>query len=74
MMKQYPTWVCQYCGYKASKGEQRTLSTWHINTCNVCNEQKEVTEPRDFNYPNFKGSEPQSRSYGIELLEKLFYD
>ena len=74
MPKQYPTWVCQDCGYKASKGEQRTVSTWHINTCDICNEKKEVTEPRDFYCPNFKGFESHKRPNRIELLEKLFYD
>jgi len=50
----YPEWVCQKCGQNASTKGQFNLSTWHIGTCDVCSEEKNVTEPRDFFYPDFK--------------------
>ena len=51
--KEYPEWVCQDCGTKASNGKQFDISTWHKGVCGVCNETKDVTEPRDFHYPKF---------------------
>lgn len=54
-LKPYPHWVCNECGLKASKGRQYKVSTWHIGKCEVCGEEKEVTESRDFFYPKFKG-------------------
>lgn len=52
--KQYPSWVCQDCGSKASKKGQFTISTWHEDKCDVCGELKPVTQPRDFYYPEFQ--------------------
>jgi len=52
--KPYPNWVCQECGSKESK-KQFYMSTWHKGKCEVCGEEKKVTQPRDFYYPNFGG-------------------
>uniref|UniRef100_A0A6M3IVB8 Uncharacterized protein n=1 Tax=viral metagenome TaxID=1070528 RepID=A0A6M3IVB8_9ZZZZ len=52
--KSYPDWVCFECGNKASK-KHFQVSTWHRGTCGVCGKVKDVTEPRDFYYPKFKG-------------------
>ena len=52
-MDRYPGWVCYDCGIKASNGFQISLSTWHENTCDICNEVKAVTQPRDFGHPKF---------------------
>lgn len=30
------------------------VSTFHTNTCDFCKQDKYVTEPRDFFYPDFK--------------------
>ena len=49
----YPTWVCNDCGLKASGGKCFTVSTFHMSICDVCKEDKAVTEPRDFYYPDF---------------------
>lgn len=62
----YPTWVCAACGVSANvvtclrrfAAPPRKLafdvSTWHVGTCDFCKrEQVEVTEPRDFFYPDF---------------------
>ena len=57
--------VCRECGIAANvltclqKYGQRpdqlafTVSTVHKGTCDVCGEERHVTEPRDFFYPNF---------------------
>lgn len=54
-LKPYPHLVCRDCGLKASNGKCFEVSTWHVNKCEVCGEEKEVTESRDFFYPKFKG-------------------
>lgn len=46
-------WVCQKCGSEASGGRQFEVSCWHENVCDVCGEIKQVTEVRDFFYPDF---------------------
>lgn len=54
-MKKYPNLVCYKCGNKY--GEATEESTFHIGTCDVCGKEASVTEPRDYNYPNFPGHE-----------------
>lgn len=54
-LKPYPSWVCYECGIKASKGKSYVCSTYHDGICDVCGEEKSVTEPRDFFYPDFEG-------------------
>ena len=52
-------WVCQACGKEAlsmpiNKGKiQFECSTWHLGVCDVCGQNKNVTETRDFGYPVF---------------------
>ena len=55
----YPAWVCAECGRKHNpKKEMRSpWATWHPGVCGVCGKQASVTEPRDYNYPNFPGHE-----------------
>lgn len=55
-MKNYPTWICQDCGSKASEGKQYEISCWHEGICDICGKIKSVTEPRDFYYPDFEDS------------------
>ena len=45
------------CGLKGKDGHPPGVATWHIGECGVCGETKEVTQPRDFGYPHFKGCE-----------------
>ena len=61
-LKPYPNRVCGDCGLKASAGKSFTLSTFHMNVCEVCGEKKLVTEARDYFYPEFKGHEPAPKS------------
>lgn len=52
--------VCSDCGKKAltlpeNKGKsQYSISTWHTCKCDVCGEEKPVTQARDFMYPVFE--------------------
>ena len=57
--------VCRECGITAnaltclkkygrlSKQLAYTLSTYHKGECDYCKEEKEITEVRDFFYPDF---------------------
>lgn len=53
-VREYPTWVCQECA-TAAGGHVKLgqISTWHLGKCDICDEKKDVTEPRDFGYPDF---------------------
>lgn len=53
----YPKSVCLSCGLKASKGRCFDVSTIHVGKCDVCKQTKNVTEPRDFYYPDFSKNE-----------------
>jgi len=53
-LKVYPVWVCRDCGLEASGGKCFSLSTYHVNKCDVCEQEKAVTEPRDFYYPSLE--------------------
>ncbi len=62
----YPSWVCDDCGIEANRQtclkkygavpikKKFNLSCYHIGKCEVCGETKDVTEPRDFFYPDFR--------------------
>jgi hypothetical protein len=53
MEKDYPDWTCLECGSKHGKRSPR-IATWHYGKCDVCGENNNVTEPRDFgNFPNW---------------------
>jgi hypothetical protein len=59
-------WVCDDCGIEANKltclkkyGKKPIkakfdISTYHMGTCDCCGEKKEVSEPRDYFYPDFQ--------------------
>lgn len=56
--KPYPDWVCEDCAKKAGgRLPKVNATTWHNDICGVCEEEKVVTEPRDYRYPYFKGHE-----------------
>lgn len=52
---EYPNWVCANCGRQAQSDPYKiaSLSTWHMNTCDVCGKFEAVTQPRDFGHPDF---------------------
>lgn len=48
-------YVCLACGTKYGKGisrtqKQKSLSTFSMGVCDICGEEKEVTQFRDFGY------------------------
>lgn len=53
-------WVCYDCGHETmrlpdNKGKRPfTVSTYHGGTCDVCKQNKPVTETRDFMFPVFE--------------------
>ena len=53
--KNYPVWVCHDCAYKAQDQKQFIFNrmTFHHGRCDICGEEKGVTQPRDYGYPNF---------------------
>jgi hypothetical protein len=47
----YPDWICRPCGFAYGRfPSQDRVSCWHEDTCGICGEVTEVTEPRDFGY------------------------
>lgn len=59
--KEYPYEVCSDCGKKAAEWcgtKCLECSTFHLGTCEVCGRlYMNVTEPRDFGYPDFQVSD-----------------
>jgi hypothetical protein len=45
----YPRWICLDCGNKYGR-RAGGVCTMHVGKCDVCGEEKSVTEPRDFGY------------------------
>lgn len=46
-----PAWVCYDCGIRYGRHTLHAgVSTWHLGTCEVCESERPVTEPRDFGY------------------------
>ena len=42
-------WVCRDCATERGANiPPNHLPTWHVDTCDLCGKEKEVTEPRDF--------------------------
>jgi hypothetical protein len=53
LSKAYPDWCCSECGMKHGKAINK-ISTWHYGKCDVCGENNNVTQPRDFgHFPNW---------------------
>ena len=49
MKKDYPKWACADCGKEHGERFPR-ISKWHYGKCDVCDENKSVTEPRDYGH------------------------
>lgn len=44
-------WCCCDCGRDYLREDQKNaVATFHINTCDVCKEEKAVTHVRNYNY------------------------
>jgi hypothetical protein len=52
MKPDYPAWVCLDCGarYGYRGATDGHIMTMHIGTCDICGEERAVTEPRDFGH------------------------
>lgn len=50
--KTYPDWICKTCGYLYGKRPDGNPygATWHADTCGICGNFTETTEPRDFGH------------------------
>lgn len=59
-LKPYPRWCCFDCGNKYGKSEDG-VSTFHMGKCGVCGKITDVTEVRDWNYPDFPRHKKQER-------------
>lgn len=52
-----PDLVCNECGIKAAKKQGTDIlqiSTFHDGQCECCGQHKDVTERRDFGYPEMR--------------------
>lgn len=55
---QQPEWVCDDCGQKWGRwydngsyfGPPKHCATYHVNRCEVCGQEKPVTEARDYGF------------------------
>lgn len=66
MKVNYPHYVCNKCGLEANrrtclknyralpKQPKSLLSTYHAGKCEWCGDRAQITEARDFFYPDFK--------------------
>jgi len=61
-MKEYPNWCCQDCGRKYGKWSAG-CSTFHLGICEVCGKEENVTEPRDYGYPNFPSTNKRKPNF-----------
>jgi hypothetical protein len=57
--------ICRECGHKFGRPERvgaGHLATFHLGHCDICGENKPVSEPRDFGYlkTNWKETNTQS--------------
>lgn len=68
--KQYD-WVCNECGTTARENTIKAggkiyactgTSTYHSGECEVCGNYTEVTQPRDFGYPDFSGTPRKAKA------------
>lgn len=44
------SWVCHKCGQKYGSQPENHIATYHMDTCDVCDDYTMVTEPRDYRY------------------------
>jgi len=58
MATKQPDWVCHDCGQQWGRwydngsylGPSKHCATYHVNRCEVCGQEKPVTEARDYGY------------------------
>lgn len=47
----YPHWICRDCAASLGYVNRFLCSTFHNGICGWCDQEKVVTEPRDYNFP-----------------------
>lgn len=52
MSDDYPAWICADCGKAHGRrpGGNPHGATWHWDTCGICGNEDECTEPRDYGH------------------------
>jgi trehalose-6-phosphate synthase len=85
MKKEKPQleWVCRDCGIEANRltclkkyGREPlkkafSVSTYHEGICEACGEKKEVTQSRDFFYPDFSLLKKIKKGARMTIMKKL---
>lgn len=51
----YPQRICSQCAAKYCRRSTCGLATWHDDTCGICGNVTNVTEPRDFGHLTNEG-------------------
>lgn len=46
---EYPAWICGDCG-QAHGRRPAGICTFHVGTCDICDREEMVTEPRDYGH------------------------
>ena len=75
MTKDYPRWCCWECGVKHGTMKPR-IASWHFGKCDVCEQNNNVTEPRDFghfaNWFTDKGKKPYELQSSVRKKHTYF--
>ena len=51
----YPSWICRQCAYKnGGKSAHGHVFSLSPGVCGWCEQQKVVTQPRDYGYPIYQ--------------------
>jgi len=53
-INKYPSWICSDCGKEVGGWPKGHVGTFHNGHCDVCEQEKVVTEPRDYHYPSIQ--------------------
>lgn len=78
MSEDYPNIVCLDCLQEACEDTKKydgripkwgSIYTAYNETCEICGQEKECTEPRDAGYPNFKYAKQRIRSKKIKNIK-----
>ena len=69
-----PAWICSDCASKVTK-KKPCCACYHMDICEVCNEWKEVTQPRDYGYPKIKPKYDKIKILNsLENVKQLYID
>jgi hypothetical protein len=43
-------WCCRDCGLKYGDCKEGSVAVFHNSICDICGEEKSITQTRDYNY------------------------